>query len=132
MSFPWLHSVAEKRRYVDVAELFRAELWPIDRTTHRLLLGFVLSLAAEACGDDRDLDLALHGVVADDAEDDVGAGVGGRAHDFRRLLHLLQCDVLARGDVEQDALGAVDRRLEQRAGDGLLGGVLPARVRSEE
>src|SRR5260370_35471880 len=123
----WLHSVAEKRRDVDVAEIFRAELGPLDRTTHRLLLGFGLGLAAEAGGDDCDFDLTLHGLVADDAEDDVGAGIGRRAYDLGRFLDLLQCDVLAGGGVEKDALGAVDRRFGQRAGYRLLGGVLRAR-----
>src|SRR5258708_9651850 len=120
----WLHSVAEKRRDVDVAEIFRAELGPLDRTTHRLLLGFGLGLAAEAGGDDCDFDLTLHGLVADDAEDDVGAGIGRRAYDLGRFLDLLQCDVLAGGDVEKDALCPVDRRFEQRAGYRLLCGVL--------
>src|SRR3984893_724633 len=104
----WLHSVAEKRRDIDVAELFRAELGPLDRTTHRLLLGFGLGLAAKTGGDDRDFYLALHGLVAHDTENDVGARVSGRANDLGGLLHLLQGDVLAGGDVEQDALGAVD------------------------
>src|SRR6202521_2021217 len=102
----WLHSVAEKRRDVDVAELFRAELGPLDGTTHRLLLGLDLGFAAEAGGDDCDFDLTLHRLVAHDAEDDVGAGVRGRTHDLGRLLNLLQGDVLAGGDVEKDALGA--------------------------
>src|SRR6266853_537683 len=93
----WLHSVAEKRRDIDVAELFRAKLGPLDRTTHRLLLGFGLGLAAKAGGDDCDLDLTLHRLVADDTEDDVGAGVGRRAHDLGRFLDLLQSDVLAGG-----------------------------------
>src|SRR5213594_3785866 len=56
------------------------------------------------------------------------ARVRRRAHDLRRPLDLLQGDVLAGGDVEEDALGAVDRRLEQRAGHGLLGRVFGARV----
>src|ERR1700716_2861270 len=123
----FLNSVAEKRRYTDVAAGFGAELRALvgrDRPALDLLLGLGLGLAAETGGDHGDLDLALHGVVSDDAEDDVGARVGRRADDFGRLLDLLQGDVLAGGDVEKDALGAVDRRLEQRAGNGLLGGIL--------
>src|SRR6267378_804469 len=123
----FLNSVAEKRRDIDIAQVFGAELRALvgrDRPALDLLLGLGLGLAAETGGDHGDLDLALHGVVADDAEDDVGARVGCRADDLGRLLNLLQGDVLAGGDVEKDALGAVDRRLEQRAGNGLLGGVL--------
>src|ERR1700737_2996679 len=123
----FLNSVPEKRRDVDVAQVFGAELRPLegrDRPALDLLLGLGLGLAAETGGDYGDLDFALHGVVANDAEDDVGARVGRRADDLGRLLDLLQGDVLAGGDVEEDALGAVDRRLEQRAGNRLLGGVL--------
>src|SRR5579864_2521059 len=94
-----LHPVAQEGWDVDIAELFRAELGPLDRTTHRLLLGFLLGLASETGRDDRDLDLALHRLVAHDAEDDVGAGVGRGANYLGRLLHFLQGDVLACGDV---------------------------------
>src|ERR1700704_51720 len=113
----FLNSVAEKRRDIDITQVFGAELRALlgrDRPALDLLLGLGLGLAAETGGDDGDLDLALHGVVADDAEDDVGARVGRRADDLGRLLDLLQ----------GDALAAVDRRLEQRAGNGLLRGVL--------
>jgi hypothetical protein len=39
-----------------------------------------------------------------------------------RLVDLEQAEVAAAGDVQQDAVGAVHARLEQRAGDGHLGG----------
>src|SRR5260370_657543 len=123
-----MSSTIARRRSGEMARFSLAFLRPLDRTTHRILLGFGLGLAAEAGGDDCDFDLTLHGLVADDAEDDVGAGIGRRAYDLGRFLDLLQCDVLAGGDVEKDALGAVDRRFEQRAGYRLLGGVLGARV----
>src|SRR6266851_437018 len=126
---PLLRRLLEPGEQLLRVEVLGAELRPFEaRPAADLLLGLGLGLAAEPGGDDRDLDLALHGVVTDDAEDDVGAGVSRRAHDLGRLLHLLQGYVLAGGDVEQDALGAVDRRFQQRAGDGLLGGVLGARV----
>src|SRR5207237_5498228 len=123
-----LHPVAQERGDVDVAELFATELGPLDRTTARFLPRFLLRLATEAGGDDGDLDLPAHRVVTDDAEDDVGARVGRRANDLGRLLDLLQGDVLAGGDVEKNALGAVDRRLKQRLRHGLLAGFLGAPV----
>ena len=50
----------------------------------------------------------------------------------RRLVDLEQAEARAAGDVEQDALGARDVDLEQRAGDrlagGLRGAVLAARA----
>ena len=74
--------------------------------------------AVEAGGDDRDPDLVAHLVVDDGAEDDVGVGVGDTVDDLGRLVDLEQAEVAATGDGEQDAAGALDRRLEQRAGDG--------------
>ena len=62
-------------------------------------------------------------VVDDRAEDDVGVGVGDAVDDLGRLVDLEQAEVAAAGDVEQDAAGALDRGLEQRAGDGGAGGV---------
>ena len=67
--------------------------------------------------------LILHVRVDHGAEDDVGIGVGGAADDLRRLVDLVQAQVGAAGDVEQDALGALDAHVEQCAVDGLLGGV---------
>src|SRR6266571_7322902 len=81
-----LHSVAKESRDVDVAQVLGAELGPLERPPDHLLLGLALGLAAEAGGNDGDLDLALHGVVAHDTEDDVGARVGGRANDLGGLL----------------------------------------------
>ena len=77
----------------------------------------------EAGGDDRDLDHLLHGRVDDRAEDDVGLRVGQAVDELRGLGDLVQGDVLAARDVDEDAVGALDRGVdEERAGDGLLGG----------
>ena len=74
--------------------------------------------AVEAGGDDGDPHLVAHGVVDDHAGDDVGVGVGHLVDDLGRLVDLEQAEVAAAGDVEQDAAGALDGGLEQRAGDG--------------
>src|SRR3989442_10090470 len=81
-------------------------------------------LLAEAGGNDRHADLVLEAVVDDRAEDDVGVLVGRLLDDARRLLDLVQRQVGAAGEVDQDALGALDGGVvEQRTGDRLLGGV---------
>jgi len=77
--------------------------------------------AVEAGGDHGDADFVAHGLVDDVAEDEVDVGVGDLLDDVGRLVDLEQSEVRAAGDVEQDAAGAVDRRLEERAGDGLAG-----------
>ena len=83
----------------------------------------------EAGGDDGHADLVAHGVVDDRAEDDVRVGVGGALDDLGRLVDLEEAEVAAAGDVQQDAGGALDVLLQQRAGDrGLrrLGGAVLA------
>src|SRR5207245_9159066 len=87
----FLDSVAEKRGDIDVAQVFGAELRALvgrDRPALDLLLGLGLGLAAKTGGDDGDLDLALHGVVAGDAADAVCARVGRGAHALGRLQPL--------------------------------------------
>ncbi len=70
--------------------------------------------AVEAGGDDGDPDAVAEAVVDHGAEDDVGVVVGGLLDDLGRLVDLEQAQVLAAGDVQQDAGGALDRLLEQR------------------
>ncbi len=43
--------------------------------------------------------------------------------DLGRLVDLEEGEVVAADDVEEDALGALDRYIQQRAGQGFLGGV---------
>src|SRR5437764_1887840 len=108
---------------------------PLGETRHRLGDRRAVDAprpGAEAGRDHGDLDFALHAVVVDDAEDDVGVGVGRRLHDLGRLLALVERDVAPRGDVEEDPLGAVDRGFQQRAGDRLFGRVLGAVVTGPE
>ena len=42
-------------------------------------------------------------------------------HQGNSGIHLVQADVLAAGDVDEHALGAIDGSLQQRGGDGQLG-----------
>ncbi len=86
----------------------------------------------EAGRDDGHADLVAEGVVDDRAEDDVGVGRGGVGDELRGLVDLEQAQVGAAGDRQQHTVGAVDAGLQQRAGDGHLGGgdraVVAARV----
>ena len=80
------------------------------------------AVAVEAGGDDGDLELVAHALVDDGAEDDVGLRVGHLLDDLGRLVDLEEAQVGTAGDVEEDALGAADADLEQRAADGLASG----------
>jgi len=64
----------------------------------------------------------VQGAVDHVSDDDVGLGVDGLAHQVGGLVHLEQAQVGAALEEEQHAVGAVDRGLQQRRGDGLLGG----------
>ena len=78
-------------------------------------------LLGEAGSDDRHPDLVLEARVQHGAEDDVGLVVRRLLHDARGLLHLVDREIVAAGEVDEDALGAVDGRVvEQRARDRLL------------
>ena len=79
--------------------------------------------AVEAGRDHGHADLVLQRLVDHRAEDDVGVLVGRRGDDLGRLVDLEQAEVPAAGDVEQDAGRALDRLLEQRRGDRVLGGL---------
>ncbi len=81
------------------------------------------SLAIEAGGDDGDLDFFAESFVEARAENDVRFRVGRGADFLGGLSHLEQRQVGAARHVEQDALGASDVDLEERAGDGLPRGL---------
>ena len=76
----------------------------------------------EAGGDHGDPHLVAQRVVDGGAEDDVGLRVHRLGDQCGRLVDLEEPEVGAAGDREQHAVGAVDRGLEQRAGDRHLGG----------
>ena len=79
--------------------------------------------AVEAGGDDGDHHLFAEALVEARPEDDVRLGIGRGADLLGGLGHLPQGEVRGAGDVEQDPLRAGDVDLEQRAGDGLAGGL---------
>ena len=67
--------------------------------------------------------LVLQRVVDHGAEDHVGVLVGRARDDLGRLVHLEQPDVGWAADVQQDPRRALDRRLEERRGDGRARGL---------
>ena len=78
--------------------------------------------AIEACRDDSDANLPLHGRLVHGAEDDLGVVSDGVVDDLVDLMHFAQREVRAAGDVDEHARGAGDRHVvEQWRGDGLLG-----------
>ncbi len=72
----------------------------------------------EAGSDDRDADLIAHVGVDDRAEDDLNIGVSGFANNSSGLVDLVQGEVWATSDVEEDTAGAIDGDIQQLAGDG--------------
>src|SRR5262249_31360674 len=71
--------------------------------------------AVEAGGDDGDLHGLVEAGIDHHAPGDVGVGGAGVRDDARRLGDLVQREVVAARDVDQHALGALDRGLlEQR------------------
>src|SRR3954454_24814663 len=128
-------AVAQEGRDVDVVvgDLQRQALALADARAAVAPAGAVAGLLAggaragaagvEAGGNDRHADLVADLLVDDRAEDDVGGRVGRALDDLGCLVDLEQADVLAARDVEQDPRRALDGLLEQRAGDGLLGGL---------
>ena len=84
--------------------------------------------AAEAGGDHRHTHLVAHRLVDDSTEDHVRVRVGVPGDDLRRLVHLEQPDIGTARDVEENPGRTVERRLEERRGDGRVGRVCGARV----
>src|SRR4051794_13439076 len=118
----------EERRHVEVVVPVERVLALVvteqilDRVRRLALLGLrpAGALAVppiETSGDDGDLDLVAHLVVDHGAEDDVGVLVGDGVDDLGRGVDLEQAEIGRARDVEQDAAGAVDGGLEQRARD---------------
>mmetsp|Transcript_18208 Transcript_18208/g.62617 ORF Transcript_18208/g.62617 Transcript_18208/m.62617 type:complete len:211 (+) Transcript_18208:34-666(+) len=71
-------------------------------------------------------DFLLHAVRKDGAKDDVGVVVHGIIYDLRRRVDLLKSHVTSTLNIHHDALGAVDRELEQRRRNRRRRGVLSA------
>ena len=77
----------------------------------RLLIG-----AGHAGGDDRDANPVAQALVEGGADDDVGVGIDLLAHAARRLVDLLERQVAAAGDRQQQALGAAAAKRRPAAG----------------
>src|SRR5690625_523079 len=80
----------------------------------------------ESGSDDRDADFIAERVVDDVAEDDVGFGVGRLLHEPGCFVDLVETEVAAALDRQEDAVGPVDARLQQRGGDGEFGSLYGA------
>src|SRR5438309_11199425 len=95
------------------------------REVEDLAAGLQLHLLLdEAGGDDGHPHLVLEARVEHGAEDDVGLLVRGLLNDAGGLFHLVDREVVSTGEVDEDALGALDGRVvQQRARDRLLRGI---------
>ena len=83
------------------------------------LVGFL-----EARGDYGDLQRVFHIFVLHRAEDDVGVFVRGFLDDRRGFVNFMERQTAAAGDVDQDALRALDGIVfKQRTGNGSQGGI---------
>ena len=95
---------------------FRAKL-----PFHALFVNFCFRV--EAGRNDGNANVIGHVFVNDRAENNVGVGMGGFLHNRGRFADFMQAERFAAGDVNQHAARAVNRNIiEQRAGDGFIGG----------
>src|SRR5205823_1650871 len=88
----------------------------------RLLLMDVFLVGVLKAGrNDGDLHGVLHVVILHGAENDVGILVRGFLNDARRFVDFMKREARASGNVDEDALRALDGIvLKQRAGDGAV------------
>ena len=78
----------------------------------------------EAGGDDRDFDGVFHLVILNRAKNNVSVFVRGFLYDGRGFVHFVQRKAGAAGNIDENALRALDGVvLQQRAGDGAIRGV---------
>ena len=80
--------------------------------------------ALKAGGHNGDAHLIAQALIKGSTPDDVGIGMGALGDHAGSGLDILQTNVGAGGDVDDDAARTGDAGLQQRAGDGSLGGVL--------
>jgi len=75
----------------------------------------------EAGGDDRDFDGVFHLIVLNRAKNNVGVFVRGFLYDGRGFVHFVQRKAGAAGNIDENALRALDGVvLQQRARDGAI------------
>src|ERR1039458_1796602 len=123
--------LAQERWYVDVvvAYLQGGALTVIDPGASITAAGATIATrcaartVVEAGADHGDAHLVAHRLVDHGAEDDVRVRVGRVLDDLRSVVDLEQAEVLAAGDVQQDAGGPLDGLFQERRGDRGLGGV---------
>ncbi len=93
------------------------------RNRRLLLDGFLVGFL-EARGDDGDFHGVFHGVVHDRTKNNVRVFVRSFLDDRRSFVNFMQGEAGAAGNVDQDALRALDGIVfEQRTGNGAVGGV---------
>ncbi len=80
-------------------------------------------MGSEPHGDKGELHLFAQRGIGRGPEDDLGLRVDDLRDDLGCQVELVQPEGSAAGDVEQDAGGAVDAHVQQRAGHGGLGGL---------
>ena len=103
--------------------LLRGTLLSATLLSRTLIVALLRRTTVETGGDDGDAHLVAQGVVDDGTKDDVGLGVRRLLHEASGLVDLEQTEVGTALDRQQDAVGAVDARLEQRARDSEFGGL---------
>ena len=85
--------------------------------------GHGLGFRIDTSGDHRNPDASLQCLIEGGAEDDIGVVVDFFANTVGGFVHFEQGDVLAGGDIDQHALGALHGGIvEQGIGDRRLGG----------
>ena len=90
----------------------------------RPLLGLLLVGVPEACGDNRDFHRVFHLIVLHGAKNNVGVFVRGFLDDGGRFVDFVQREAGAAGNIDEDALRALDGVVfEERAGNSAVCGV---------
>ena len=80
-------------------------------------------LCVDTCSDHRHAHLAFNVLVKCRAKNDVGVRIDLIANFVGRFVNFVQRHVVAAGDVDQNALGALERNIVQKwVGDSLLSG----------
>src|SRR5579872_1480869 len=112
-----LAAIAQERRHFDLVEVDRRDLLDIAHADDALPIPRARTETGRQHGHPH---LVLQPLVDRRAEDDLGIRVDGLADELGGFVRLEHGQIWAAIDVEDDAAGAVDRGLQQRAGDRLV------------